>query len=84
LDDLYIKEKVLFARKQSTALRELERFEVTRSQRSMQATERLPHALRRKDAKAVAALLAKGADADEVGPSGRSAREMAEGVPNFV
>jgi hypothetical protein len=77
LDELYKKEEARFARKQATASCEQERFEVTRSQRSMQATERLPNAIRRKDAKAVAALLAKGADADDVGPSGRSAREMA-------
>lgn len=80
LEELQKKEDARFARKQATAAREQARFEDARSQRSMQATERLPNALRRKDAKAVAALLAKGADADLVGPSGQSAREIARGL----
>jgi hypothetical protein len=77
LEELEKKEDARFARKQATAAREQAIFEDARSQRSMQATERLPNALRRKDAKAVAALLAKGADADAVGPSGKSARKIA-------
>lgn len=77
LEDLAKKAAASFAGKQATAAREQARFEDARSQRSMQATERLPNALRRKDAKAVAALLAKGADVDAVGPSGQTAREVA-------
>lgn len=77
LVELQKKEDARFARKQATAPREQARFEDARSQKSLQATERLPNALRRKDAKAVAALLGKGADADAVGPSGQSAREIA-------
>ena len=77
LEDLAKKTAARFAGKQATAAREQARFEDARIQRSMQATERLPNALRRKDAKAVAALLAKGADVDAVGPSGQTAREVA-------
>lgn len=40
-------------------------------------SERLPNALRRKDAKAVAALIAKGADHDALRASGQSARTIA-------
>jgi len=78
LEELDRKEDARFARKQASAAREQARFEDARSQKSMQATERLPNALRRRDAKAVAALIAKGADADAVGPSGQSARAIAQ------
>lgn len=77
LEELDRKKDALFARKQATAAREKARFEDARNQRGMQATERLPNALRRRDAKAVAALIARGADADAVGLSGKSAREIA-------
>lgn len=77
LEELAKKTAARFAGKQATAAREQARFEDARILRSMQATELLPNALRRKDAKAVAALLAKGADADAVGPSGQTAREIA-------
>lgn len=77
LEELYKMEVTLFARKQATAAREQARFDEARGQRGIKATERLPSALRRKDAKAVAALVANGADADAVGPSGQSAREIA-------
>jgi hypothetical protein len=77
LEELAKKADARFARKQATAAREQARFEDARGQRSILATERLPNALRRRDAKAVAALLATGADADAVGPSGQSAREIA-------
>ena len=77
LGELAKKEDARFARKQATAAREQARINEARGQRSIQATQRLPNALRRKDAKAVAALLAKGADADAVGPSGQSAQEIA-------
>jgi len=77
LEELDRKEDARFARKQATAAREQARFEDARSQKSMQATERLPNALRRRDAKAVAALIAKGADADAIDPSGQSARAVA-------
>ena len=77
LEELERKQDERFARKRATAASEQARFEDARSQRSEQATERLPNALRRKDAKAVAALIAKGANLDAVGPSGKSAREIA-------
>lgn len=77
LKELARKADERFARRQATAVREQARFEDARNQRSVQATERLPNALRRKDVKAVAALLAKGADPNAVGHSGQSAREVA-------
>jgi hypothetical protein len=77
MEELDKKEAARFARKQATAAREQARFDEARCQRTIQATERLPNALRRKDAKAVAALVAKGADADAIGSSGQSAREIA-------
>ena len=77
LEELAKKEDARRARRQATAAREQARFGEARGRRIIQATERLPNALRRKDAKAVAALVAKGADADAVGPSGQSAREIA-------
>ncbi len=77
LEELERKQDERFSRKRATAASEQARFEDARSQRSEQATERLPNALRRKDAKAVAALIAKGANLDAVGPSGKSAREIA-------
>jgi hypothetical protein len=86
LAELLEKEEARFARKQATAVLEQARFEDARSQKSLQATERLPNALRRKDSKAVAALIAKGADADAVGDSGQSAREIAKemGVESWL
>lgn len=77
LADLKEKEEERSARKRAAAAREKARFEDAQSQRSLRATERLPKALRRMDAKAVAALIAKGADADAVGASGQNAREIA-------
>ena len=64
LADLKRKEEAIAAGKQATAARERERYEEARRRRSLQATEMLPNALRRNDVKAVAALLAKIADAD--------------------
>lgn len=77
LEELAKKEDARFARRQATAAHEQARFDEARRQRSIKATAFLPNALRRKDAKAFAALVAKGADADAVGPSGQSAREIA-------
>ena len=78
LAELKEKEESRAARKRATAGQERARLEEDRSQKSLQLTARLPNALRRKDAKAVAALLAKGADADAVGASGQSARAIAK------
>lgn len=77
LEDLAKKTALRCSGKQVTAAREQARFEDARVRRSMQATDRLTNALRRKDAKAVSALLAKGADPDAVGRSGQTARELA-------
>ncbi len=77
LEELERKQDERFARKRANAASEQARFEDARSKRSEHATERLPNALRRRDAKAVAALIAKGANLDAVGPSGQSAREIA-------
>ena len=80
LEEFHRREGAILDRKTATARREQTRFENARTQKTTQATEQLPNALRRKDAKAVAALLAKGADADAVGTSGQSAREIASGL----
>jgi len=80
LEELHQREGAILDRKTATAGREQTRFENARTQKITQATERLLNALRRKDAKAVAALLAKGADADAVGTSGQSAREIASAL----
>ena len=80
LEELQKREGAILDRKAVTSGREQTRFENARTQKITQATERLPNALRRKDAKAVAALLEKGADADAVGASGQSAREIASGL----
>ena len=77
LDELAKVAEARMARKNGNAASEQARFEQARSRRSLEATERLPNALRRRDSKAVAALLAKGADADAVGASGHSARDIA-------
>jgi hypothetical protein len=77
LDELHQKEDARSARKLATASNERARFEDTKSRKIQEASERLPNALRRKDAKAVAALIAKGADPDFVGASGQSARTIA-------
>ena len=77
LDELKKMEDARIARKQVTAEREQSRFEDARKQRSIQATAKLPNALRRMDSMAVTALIAKGADADSIGPSGKSARDIA-------
>ena len=80
LVELHKREGAILDRKAATSGREQTRFENARTQKITQATERLPNALRRKDANAVAALLEKGADADAVGTSGQSAREIASGL----
>jgi hypothetical protein len=80
LEELKKREAARVARKEATAAEERARFENARSQKIVQATERLPNALRRRDPKAVAALLAKGADPDSVGSSGQSGREIAQGL----
>lgn len=77
LDELHRKKDAIFARKQATASNEKARFEDAKNRKKQEASERLPNALRRKDAKAVAALIAKGADPDVVGASGQSARTIA-------
>lgn len=77
LDELHKKEDARFARKLATASNEQARFEDAKSRKRQKASERLPNALRRKDAKAVAALIANGADLDVVGASGQSARTIA-------
>jgi hypothetical protein len=77
LDELHQKEDARSARKWATASNERARFEDAKSRKIQEASERLPNALRRKDAKAVAALIAKGADPDVVGASGQSARTIA-------
>ena len=77
LAELKEKEEAQFARKRATATVEQARSEAVRNHRSLEATERLPNALRRKDAGAVTALIAKGADPDAVGISGQNAREIA-------
>jgi hypothetical protein len=64
LAELKEKKDAIAAWQQATAARERERFEEARRRRGLQATEKLPNALRRIDVKAVAALLAKVADAD--------------------
>lgn len=78
LAELKEKEDATFAQKRFTATREHARFENARTHKVLQATEKLPNALRRKDSKAVAALIAKGADADAKGSTGQSAREIAK------
>ena len=78
LAELKEKGEASAARKRATAGHERARFEDARNQKSLQATERLPNALLRKDAMAVAALLAKGAETDALGASGKSAREVAK------
>lgn len=86
LAELREQEEARFARKRSTAVSEQARFEYARSQKSLQATERLPNALRRKDAEAVAALIRKGADVDSLSASGQSAREIAKelGIESWI
>ena len=78
LAELKEKGEASAARKRATAGHERARFEDARNQKSLQATARLPNALLRKDAMAVAALLAKGAETDALGASGKSAREVAK------
>jgi hypothetical protein len=68
----------LKARKQATANDERARFEDAQRNKVQQATERLPKALRRKDASAVAALIAKGADIHAISDAGQSAYEIAK------
>lgn len=80
LAELREKEEAMFAMKRFSATREHARFENARSLKVLQATEKLPNALRRKDSKAVAALIAKGADVDAEGSTGQSAREIAKGL----
>lgn len=77
LDELARKTAELRASKRVSADREQARFQVAKHHSSIEATERLPNALRRKDSRAVAALLAKGADVDAVGVSGKPARLIA-------
>jgi len=77
LDELKKKDESRKARKQATASHEHAKFEEARNRRSLKATEKLPNALRRMDAKAVAALIAKGAQADAIGTSDQSARDIA-------
>jgi hypothetical protein len=77
LEELHQKEDARSARKLATASNEQARFDDAKSRKIQEASERLPNALRRKDAKAVAALIAKGADPDVVGASGHSARTIA-------
>jgi hypothetical protein len=86
LDELKKKIDEYGVKKQASAAREKARFENARNKSCNQATDRLPSALRRKDIKAVAALVAKGADVDAVGPSGQSAREIARelGLENWL
>jgi len=64
LAELKRRREAIAAGKQATAARERERFEEARRRRRLQATERLPNALRRNDVKAVATLLAKIAGTD--------------------
>lgn len=66
------------ARKQATAITERARFEDAQRNKVQQATERLPKALRRKDASAVAALIAKGADIHAISDDGQSAYKIAK------
>jgi hypothetical protein len=80
LEELKNKEEARSIRKQATAAREKARFEDAQSQKIARATERLPNALGRKDVNAVVALLAKGADPDVIGASGKSAREIAQEI----
>lgn len=77
LDELHQKEDARFARKLAIASNERARFEDAKTLKAQEASDRLPNALRRKDAKAVAALIAKGADPDVVGASDQSARTIA-------
>lgn len=77
LDELHKKKDARFARKLATTSNERARFEDAKTRKAQEASERLPNALRRKDAKAVAALIAKGADPDAVGASGQNARAIA-------
>ena len=77
LDELHQKEDARSARKLDTASNERAKFEDAKTRKAQEASERLPNALRRRDAKAVAALIAKGADPDVVGASGQSARSIA-------
>lgn len=75
---LRAKKSALVDRKQAMAASEQARFEDAKRNKIQQATERLPKALRRKDAAAVAALIAKGADVDAPAESGQSARDIAK------
>lgn len=86
LAELREREEARFARKQATAVSEQARFENARIQKSLKANEKLPNALRRKDSKAVAALIAKGADGDAVLGSGQSARDIAKelGIESWI
>lgn len=86
LAELQAREDARRTWKQATAAHERARSEDAKIQRRAQATERLPNAIRRKDAKAVAALVAKGADPDAVGANGQNAREIAKtlGVESWL
>ena len=77
LKDLQQRQAELLAQKQAVADSEKARFDDSRRRKIIQATEQLPNALRRRDIKAVVALIAKGADPDELGISGQSARAIA-------
>ncbi len=78
LAELKEKQAARMTRSQAMDAQEQVQFETNRARKIQQATERLPNALRRKDAKAVAALIAKGADVDALSSSGQSARAIAE------
>lgn len=78
LAELDAKKSARAARKQATAESERTRMESARSARALAATQKLPNALKRKDAAAVAALIAKGADPDAPSPSGNTSREIAK------
>ena len=78
LAQLDAKKSALAARKQATADSERIRMESAKNARTLAATQKLPNALKRKDAAAVAALIAKGADPDAPSPSGNTSREVAK------
>jgi hypothetical protein len=86
LKEVRERESLRCAIRRCRARKEHQRLKEAEAQRALVATERLPNALRRGDSKAVAALMAKGADADVVGSFGKSARAMADelGVLDWI
>jgi hypothetical protein len=83
---LSMKKAALADRRRTNAESEQVRYEEAQRNKGQLATERLPKALRRKDAAAVAALLAKGADVNAPLESGQNARDIAKelGIESWI